>query len=524
MIFLACAAVTLPILYFIVRPVPRSMPRIPMEPFTCEVLYDESHNNVWGAQDTGFYGYSGFAGTLVRHGLCVSASSKPLNELLGGLSDGEALNKILVLNVAKYQSYHPEETAEAVRFVERGGRLFVLGEHEDMYGSSKFQNALLERFGVAFDNDYVGEEMPADRLERSGIGNLNQKAVSDFFGLRGVSHLLSSSIKIISRPSGYTDLLRGFRDGRDRVIAAGFPYGRGRVALLGDSEIFWNGDGRIGMGKGENREFLLMMMEWLLEKRLSPVKRKPVVLAAEPAVPPAGRMFIDTSSLGKGADETRGGLGRFAEYFRGRGYEIVSGDECPGWDVRVVAGPLEKVAPGSGSGTILLFADSFLEIRPNNPWGSLLFKMGARNRPSVYADMESRYGFWVVPCFLTDGGVGKNYFDIVVGTRGMRIPFHRAGSLDTGKGGWERWLNPDDSVWGETSHPGVENRNNGIPVYDSSDIGRPQIAVCAEGIMVVSSSGVVANEKAGEPYFRPFLEALHSWIIRERGRTRVSGK
>ncbi len=116
-----------------------------------ELLYGECHGNVWGVRDTGFYGYSEFARILTDRGIIVSRATGSLER---ALAETGLPKTVLVLNVAKFGSYRKGEIAAIETFVSRGGRLLVIGEHENIYGSADFQNAVLRPFGLEFGHDF----------------------------------------------------------------------------------------------------------------------------------------------------------------------------------------------------------------------------------------------------------------------------------------------------------------------------------------------------------------------------------
>ncbi|MBN1532668.1 MAG: DUF4350 domain-containing protein, partial [Spirochaetes bacterium] len=327
-------------------------------PRTVEVLYDESHGNVWGIHDTGFYGYSEFARLLREHGIAVSPLTITLDKALKRRV-GYSTGKLLVLNVAKFQHYGQEELAAVENFVRTGGALLCIGEHENIYGSSDFQNQVLHRFAMEFKNDYVGDVIPHEKLERGDLEDLNQRAVSPILGLRDVRHLLSAPVSPRDVAPSYTELLYGYREGKKIAIAAGRTCGRGRVAAVGDSELFWNGDGRIGIGAGDNRRFLLRLYQWLLDGRLEPVRHHARCDFRRGTGGTGRKVFIDTSSCGSGIDDSPGGLRALAGFLRGRGHSVCAGDSCGDYDVRLVAAPLSEVAfPRDGGERLILLAGS----------------------------------------------------------------------------------------------------------------------------------------------------------------------
>jgi hypothetical protein len=57
---------------------------------------------------------------------------------------------VLILKIPT-QPYRPEEIEAVVQYVRRGGSLWVIGDHTNVFGSSSFFNPLLRRFGCSFN-------------------------------------------------------------------------------------------------------------------------------------------------------------------------------------------------------------------------------------------------------------------------------------------------------------------------------------------------------------------------------------
>ncbi|MBN1531034.1 MAG: hypothetical protein JXA20_00075, partial [Spirochaetes bacterium] len=116
------------------------------------------------------------------------------------------------------------------------------------------------------------------------------------------------------------------------------------------------------------------------------------------------------------------------------------------------------------------------------------------------------------PCFLTDGGIGKDFFSIRFQYGPASVLLHRAGSLDLRGSALRGWLVPGETVWGETVHPGVENRNRGIPMYELTDVKDPVIAAWNERFLIIAAGDVLSNARSAGPLFDPLCGAIECWI------------
>jgi len=508
------SVVLLLILWLILKPGNRSgFPSY--TPYSAHVLYDESHENVWGIWDTGYFGYSEFARALVDRGVPVSCVARPLHEVLAGKTTWQYDQTILILSVARYQRYSSDEIEAVVNFVDNGGLLLVIGEHDNMFQSSDFHNALLQKFGLRLNNDFTGKTIDPNTISMNHISILNQKAVSRVFGLTNVMHMLSASIDFTGKGEPVV-LLEGERGGDTLPIAMGVRRGRGAVLVLGDSEMLWNADGIIGIGAGDNMNFMLSCVQWLLRAELEKVKQPVVSNRVGEKNTTIVRFARELS--GTGIDSTPSGLRKFASGLNG--YSVIDGkthdDEKA--DVLIVTAPLKPLKKEDYKGRrLIVFAESYMVPEKFTVWGSRLLNMGAKPGPRVYDTLWDTFGVTVRPCFLTDGGVKNSYLDCTIPYGGENLSLHRSGSLvtrveKTRKNYFLYRIALPDAIWGETSHPGIQVKNDGRPLYQSSDVEEPILVYADDTILLLADSDIVSNQNAGTGGFRVVLKLVRNWI------------
>ncbi|MFW5863015.1 MAG: DUF4350 domain-containing protein [Spirochaetota bacterium] len=506
-------AILLLLLWFILKPGSR-LDFPPYIPGSAHVLYDESHENVWGIWDTGYFGYSTFAGALVGRGVPVSCLSRPLHEVLAHEKTWHFERTILVLSVARFQRYMPDEITAVVNFVENGGLLMVIGEHENMFESSDFHNPLLQKFGLKINDDFVGNTIDPDSIHRKQVSVFNQKSFSSLFGLGNVMHMLAASIDYTGKGEPVV-FLEGQREADTVPIAMGVRHGRGAVLVLGDSEMLWNADGIIGIGAGDNMEFILSCVEWLLEstmERVEPSVSTRILKNNDTVIRFAGEMS------GTGIDSSPSGLHKFFASLSG--YQEIKGDTDEGGqtDVLIVATPLRPLKKEDIIGKrLVLFAESYMVPQKFTVWGRRLISMGADGVHDVYWSLEEEHGVRIEPCFLTDGGLNGSYLDCEVPFFSKRLFLHRAGSLqvEAGRASQNTFVYGTmlpDAIWGETSHPGIVVKNEGKPLYQSSDISAPILVYADENLLVIADSDIIGNQNAGTEGFNAVVKLVSDWI------------
>ncbi len=69
-----------------------------------------------------------------------------------------------------------------------------------------------------------------------------------------------------------------------------------------------------------------------------------------------------------------------------------------------------------------------------------------------------------------------------------------------------------DSIWGETSHPGIVVKNEGRPLYQSSDISAPVLVYADANLLVIADSDIIGNQNAGTEGFNAVVKLVADWI------------
>ncbi len=154
--------------------------------------------------------------------------------------------------------FSPEERAAVERFVEGGGGLLVLAETEEKkYGANL--NELLAPFGLAVENttvsDYLGSPGAPTWVPATG-----SPAPPDAGLLHRVDDVRFYRAGSLAVPQGAAVLCAGPGAApAGAVLLAAVPYGRGRVVLAADSDIF----GDDFLRRQDHRQLWLNLLYWL---------------------------------------------------------------------------------------------------------------------------------------------------------------------------------------------------------------------------------------------------------------------
>ena len=152
-------------------------------------------------------------------------------------------------------SYSNEEVWSIVQFVERGGGLYLIGDHTDVFGMNTFLNQVSENFGIGFKTDAtyeLGTGMmsiyePDDMFPHPIVQNVEQ---FDFMTSCTLQAPLNSENVIVgSRLIGEPGTYSTENFFRESVASpeseyglllqvAAVKYGKGRVVAFSDSTVF----------------------------------------------------------------------------------------------------------------------------------------------------------------------------------------------------------------------------------------------------------------------------------------------
>lgn len=184
-------------------------------------------------------------------------------------------------------AYAPEEIESIVRFVERGGGLWLIGDHTNVFGTSVNINPLAERFGMRFNHDATYEltEGSLSEYERPRIlphpivqhlpdrflfGTSSSMWISP--GTTGV--MMGAGLKALDADYSQDNFFPERSTSAEQrfgpfVQSAAVKYGSGRVAAFADSTIFSN----FWMFMPGKPELALGYMEWLNRSEGLPLAR-----------------------------------------------------------------------------------------------------------------------------------------------------------------------------------------------------------------------------------------------------------
>jgi len=445
-----------------------------------EAIYDGSHNNAWYIKDTGFFGYSEFANTLRSKNILVSVCESNFLTTINNQHGKNAVSTMLIINAGKQQKYLSDEINSIKKFVKNGGRLFVIGEHDNMFGSSEFHNSLLKNFGIRFNYDSVGNPEANERQTESTV-----------FQLENIYDQLSCSIGIISKPSKYKILLEGFALYNQRkIICAGFDYGRGRVVVLGDSEMFWNGNNKIGMFRGDNKKFLESIIDYMFENKSVIPKMYNRINSSSSKI-----IYIDISN-GELPLDYLNGIRKFCDDLFSNGFSLIFSNDQP-YDVRLIASPRKMITP-SGDEKLVIFADGYSQLNDRFTTHKLIPIDSEYSLDSIYHNISDIYNIDISPGFVArrDGIIAYPYINTACIVKNPKF----------------KYMDFDEDFYGEILHPGTSFNEKWITEKNSYEDTNVVFSESSSKIIIFADSDWISNANHGAFTYSKVLVELLAWL------------
>jgi hypothetical protein len=216
-----------------------------------------------------------------------------VRELTGRITAEDLATASVLIIYDPNRSFTAEEIQAVRRFVARGGGLFVIGDHTNVFGSSSHLNQVLDGMGFLFRDDVLFD-LEEDFFQLKDLSPLHSGLLHGipFFKFRGPASIRSTSLftrnvftlgnakslraiysvnNFYPPPHDHPKMWTG-----DFAVSMTSRHGRGRVVGFADSTVFSNFE-IFYPGK---YEFLLNVVHWLNHKDpplFLPLKRAALV-------------------------------------------------------------------------------------------------------------------------------------------------------------------------------------------------------------------------------------------------------
>ncbi len=468
------------------------------------VLFDAFKEQVWPIKDTGFVGYSSLNLFLKDLGYRTAENHKPYGEVLPYL-DSE--NTLLVIGVAMEASFTGEEIKHIFDFVARGGKLLIIGEHDNKYGSADFLRPFIHGAGWEISNNHVVPE--SDSFPGTRGRWLRTRLPSGFEG----PVLLYAAELTAMREKSCKVLLTSLNG--EHIVAGLGIYGKGKIAIIGDSEFLWNanpdyrwkGVYPLAFSAPKTREFIEGLILDILPLRVDTSQSKDLPFSDK--TQSSERVFI----FGNGSCFEN--YSRFLEALNRAGFSVLKyqdGMEVAGDDGVIVFTPLKRIPDKvidelSKSKKAVFFGDMYSSVKSYAESWHLFFKPLKIN-PISYPlnSLAEKYGVRFLPFFgvnFEDNEYG-NILYVPVFFNKHRLYLHGACAIELLGGNINKEIYFRNSEESFACKAGF-GLNHTLKLKDPKDIEKPDFLIATDNVLAIGDCDIVSNDF--------FLAAVQSGFI-----------
>lgn len=286
------------------------------------VVFDQSLDEFFSIRDPGVLGYSRAADALSRAGYATFSNEQPLPLALASLR--EASRSLLVLGMRLGDSVGLPALPALRSFLDRGGTVLILAEHDNAYGNADAANELLRDAALKVER----RPAPFEANPSVSPGPVTL-AISRALNTDSIVLYYAAAVAVNAARGGR--VLAVARDGTP--VAAYAAVGRGRVIVIGDSEFLWNGGPSFGFRVGGNAAFFLRVVRLGIGAGRTRRGAATELHAARESARTTPTLWVLADSLTPRFGSEPDGYGRFVNELAANGIRVVTG---PAEDVDAV--------------------------------------------------------------------------------------------------------------------------------------------------------------------------------------------
>jgi hypothetical protein len=314
------------------------------------IIFDLSMDQVASPYTVGFEGLSRFCALLRSHNATVSTNHLPLETFLPRIS---GKGHVLILGVPWNTNYSPAAINAIHAFLDSGGGVLLISEHDNIYRNADIQNTVTETFGISVLSFHANEKSTT----RWGGWPICRSALLD---ADNICFYWPAPLRVIP-PAEELALIKRPANPDHAVVAALNRSRKGAFAVIGDFEVIWNMTAGNGIDYGDNSQFILKLIRLLAgdDRALLPGMATPRI--ADKWLKGGKTALFYLSGMAMYPDGSPNGLHALADRLNELGYKIlvqngVSG-KSKGVDLLISVIPLERMDPPPEARKMLLVAD-----------------------------------------------------------------------------------------------------------------------------------------------------------------------
>ena len=239
------------------------------------ILFDLAHNEMLIPTETMDNDYTDFISLLNSLNLEIKKNedAEITDEILENTD-------ILLIGNPVNEYFSKEEITSIVNFVRHGGSLLIISEYgADFLQKTNLNDITAKYFNILFENNIVKEK---NKINQEGSSIITIRSFPDHETTNQIREIIAGGACALALHKEAEPLLvlheSGWSEKYDEsekdwekeekkeeyTIAACTAFGSGKVAAIGDVDIFSN-DPNFGINKLDNRKFITNLINWLGE-------------------------------------------------------------------------------------------------------------------------------------------------------------------------------------------------------------------------------------------------------------------
>lgn len=477
------------------------------------ILFDAYKEQVWPIKDTGFAGYSSLNLFLKNLGYITRENNKPYKEVLPGLSS----ETLFVIGVAMEAQFGEDEVRQILDFVGRGGKLLIIAEHDNQYGSSDFLRPLINAAGWEISNDHVVSE--SDSFPGTKGRWLRTRLPS---GKEGPVLLCAAELTVM-REKSCKVLLTSLNG--EYIVAGSGNYGKGKIAVMGDSEFLWNAnpDYRwkglypLAFSDPKTRTFIENLILDIFSLREDTSKSKDLP-------------FSD-KSLGSQRVFVYGNGGYFDNYAKFLTaltdaklsvFKYEKGREITPEDRVIVITPLMKISEPvidelSKSEKLIILGDMYSSVKSYaESWKFFFEPCKIHPVPYPLNSIAGKYGVRFLPYYGVnfEDSENGNFLYVPVSFNGKRLYLHKACAIKLFKANKNKEIYFENSKETFACGAGL-GLNHALKFKNPKDIENPDFLIATDNVLAIGDCDIVSNDFFLIAKQSGFIEMIIKFLLTE---------
>ncbi len=237
------------------------------------ILFDLSHNEMLTPSNASDNEYNDFIHLLEKLNLEIKKNDD--SEIINGLLKNV---DVLIIGNPVNEFFSKAEIDSIIDYVRNGGSLLLVSEYgADYLQKTNLNDISAKNFNILFEKNIIREKNEINKKGSSIItirsfpkhNTTNQ--IREIIVGGACSLLLNNNVSplLILDESGWSETYNDSKNDWERdeekekyIIAACTAFGNGKVAAIGDVDIFSN-DPNFGINKLDNRKFITNLINWL---------------------------------------------------------------------------------------------------------------------------------------------------------------------------------------------------------------------------------------------------------------------